>query len=105
MDIDNQMSKNSFEVIPLIAQYIPNEQRISFLKALLEIYGSIYKTSKMTKISRTQLYRYLASDKKSYPNDEVTIRIINSLLEIKRTWIKDQLRQLSKDFNELINKI
>ena len=99
------MSKNNPEVMLLIAQYIPNEQRISLLKALLEVYGSMYKTSKMTQISRTQLYRYLASDKKSYPNDEVTSRIIVSLLEIKRTWMKDQLRQLSKDFNELITKI
>ena len=99
------MSKNNPEVMFLIAQYIPNEQRISLLKVLLEVYGSMYKTSKMTQISRTQLYRYLASDKKSYPNDEVTSRIIVSLLEIKRTWMKDQLRQLSKDFNELITKI
>ena len=99
------MSKNNPEVMFLIAQYIPNEQRISLLKALLEVYGSMYKTSKMTQISRTQLYRYLASDKKSYPNDEVTSRIIVSLLEIKRTWMKDQLRQLSKNFNELITKI
>ena len=99
------MPKNNPEVMLLIAQYIPNEQRISLLKALLEVYGSMYKTSKMTQISRTQLYRYLASDKKSYPNDEVTSRIIVSLLEIKRIWMKDQLRQLSKDFNELITKI
>ena len=99
------MSNANPEVMLLIAQYIPNEQRISLLKTLLEIYGSMYKTSKMTKISRTQLYRYLASDKKSYPNDEVTSRIIVALLEIKRTWMKDQLRQLSKEFNELINKI
>ena len=75
------------------------------MKDLLEVYGSIYKTSKITKISRPQLYSYLASDKRSYPNDQVTARILVSLMEIKRTLIKDRLRQLSKDFNELINKI
>jgi len=99
------MSKNNQDIILLISQYIPNEHRISLLKNLIEIHGSIYKTSKITRISRPQLYRYLASEKRSYPNDEVTARIISSLLEIKRNWIKDQLRELSKDFNELINKI
>lgn len=99
------MSKNNQDIVLLISQYIPNEQRISLLKNLIEIHGSIYKTSKKTHISRPQLYRYLASEKRSYPNDEVTARIINSLLEIKRNWIKDQLRELSKDFNELINKV
>jgi hypothetical protein len=99
------MSQNNTEIVQLIAQYIPNEQRISLLKSLLEVYGSIYKTSKMTKISRPALYRYLASDKKSYPNDDITARLLTALLEIKRSWIKDQLKQLSKDFNELINKL
>jgi len=99
------MSKNNQDIILLISQYIPNEQRISLLKNLIEIHGSIYKTSKITRISRPQLYRYLASEKRSYPNDDVTARIISSLLEIKRNWIKDQLKELSKDFNELINKI
>jgi hypothetical protein len=99
------MSNNNLEIIQLIAQYIPKEQRILLLKDLLEVYGSIYKTSKITKISRPQLYSYLASDKRSYPNDKVTARILTSLMEIKRTLIKDRLRQLSKDFNELINKI
>jgi hypothetical protein len=99
------MSNNTLEVVQLIAQYIPKEQRILLLKDLLEVYGSIYKTSKITKISRPQLYSYLASDKRSYPNDQVTARILVSLMEIKRTLIKDRLRQLSKDFNELINKI
>jgi hypothetical protein len=99
------MSNNTLEIIQLIAQYIPKEQRILLLKDLLEVYGSIYKTSKITKISRPQLYSYLASDKRSYPNDQVTARILVSLMDIKRTLIKDRLRQLSKDFNELINKI
>jgi len=99
------MSKESLEVVRLIAQYIPNEQRISLLKTLLEVYGSIYKTSKVTKISRPALYRYLASDKKSYPNDDITARLLMALLEIKRSWIKDQLKQLARDFNELINKL
>lgn len=99
------MSNNTLEVVQLIAQYIPKEQRILLLKDLLEVYGSIYKTSKITKISRPQIYSYLASDKRSYPNDQVTARILASLMEIKRTLIKDRLRQLSKDFNELINKI
>jgi len=99
------MSKSNIETVQLIAQYIPNEQRISLLKSLLEVYGSIYKTSKVTKISRPALYRYLASDKKSYPNDEITARLLAALLEIKRSWIKDQLKQLAKDFNELINKL
>jgi hypothetical protein len=31
--------------------------------------------------------------------------IIKHLTEIKRTWTKEQLRQLARDFNELINKI
>ncbi|MEN3062212.1 MAG: hypothetical protein ABC595_03805 [Candidatus Methanosuratincola petrocarbonis] len=96
---------SSFEIIQLIAQYIPNEYRILFLKSLLEVYGSIYKTSKMTKISRPQLYRYLATEKKCYPNDEVTARILQALLEIKRAWTKDQLKQLSKEFNDIVNKI
>jgi len=99
------MSKINLEIIELIAQYIPKEQRISFLKELLEVYGSIYKTSKMTKISRPQLYSYLASDKRSYPNDEVTARILASLLEIKRSLVKEKLRDLSKDFSDLINKL
>jgi hypothetical protein len=99
------MSNNTLEIVQLIAQYIPKEQRILLLKDLLEVYGSIYKTSKITKISRPQLYSYLASDKRSYPNDQVTARILVSLMEIKRTLIKDRLRQLSKDFNELITKI
>ncbi|MGA2573806.1 MAG: hypothetical protein ABSF36_06345 [Candidatus Methanomethylicaceae archaeon] len=99
------MSNNTLEIIQLIAQYIPKEQRILLLKDLLEVHGSIYKTSKVTKISRPQLYSYLASDKRSYPNDQVTARILVSLMDIKRTLIKDRLRQLSKDFNELINKI
>lgn len=99
------MSKTNQDIVLLISQYIPNEQRISLLKNLIEIHGSIYKTSKITKISRPQLYRYLASEKRSYPNDEVTSRIISSLLEIKRSWIKDQLKELAKDFNELITKI
>ncbi len=99
------MSKNNLEIIELIAQYIPKEQRILLLKDLLEIYGSIYKTSKVTKISRPQLYSYLASDKRSYPNDEVTARLILSLMEVKRSLVKDRLRQLSKDFTELINVI
>lgn len=99
------MSNIDQDVVLMVAQYLPKEQRVSLLKNLLEIYGSIYKTSKITKISRPQLYRYLASDKKSYPNDEVTARIIRALLEVKRNWIKDQLKQYSKEFNELINKI
>lgn len=99
------MSNTDQDVILMVAQFIPKEQRISLLKNLLEIYGSIYKTSKVTKISRPQLYRYLASDKKSYPNDEVTARIVHALLEIKRNWIKDQLKQYSKEFNELISKM
>jgi len=99
------MSKNNLEIIQLIAQYIPKEQRILMLKDLLEVYGSIYKTSKITKISRPQLYSYLASDKRSYPNDDVTARILNGLMEIKRNLIKERLKQLSKDFNDLINKI
>jgi len=99
------MSKNNLEIIQLIAQYIPKEQRILMLKDLLEVYGSIYKTSKITKISRPQLYSYLASDKRSYPNDDVTARILNGLMAIKRNLIKERLKQLSKDFNDLINKI
>ena len=99
------MSKNNLEIIQLIAQYIPKEQRILLLKDLLEVYGSIYKTSKVTNISRPQLYSYLASDKRSYPNDDVTARLITSLMEIKRNLIKDRLKELSKNFNELINKI
>jgi hypothetical protein len=99
------MSKNNTEIVQLIAQYIPNEQRIAILKNLLEVYGSIYKTSKITKISRPALYRYLASEKRTYPNDEITARLLTALLDIKRGWIKDQLKQLSKDFNELINKL
>jgi hypothetical protein len=97
------MSKNNLEIIGLIAQYIPKEQRILLLKDLLEIFGSIYKTSKITRISRPQLYSYLASDKRSYPNDEVTARLISSLMEVKRSLVKDRLRQLSKDFTDLIN--
>jgi hypothetical protein len=99
------MSKNNLEIIELMSQYIPKEQRILLLKDLLEIYGSIYKTSKITKVSRPQLYSYLASDKRSYPNDEVTARLIFSLMEVKRNLVKERLRQLSKEFTDLINMI
>ncbi len=99
------MSNEDIGIIQLISQYIPSEYRIMFLKALLEVYGSIYKTSKITKISRPTLYRYLASDKKSYPNDFIMAKILKALIEIKRTWTKDQLKNLAKDFNELINKL
>lgn len=99
------MSTNNLEIIQLVAQYIPKEQRVVLLRDLLEIYGSIYKTSKVTKISRPQLYSYLASDKRSYPNDEVTARLISSLMEVKRSLIKDRLKQLSKDFTDLINML
>lgn len=99
------MSKNNPEIVELLVQYIPKEQRIFLLKDLLEVYGSIYKTSKITKISRPQLYSYLASDKRSFPNDEVTARILMSLIDIKRNLVKDRLRELSKDFSELINKL
>ncbi len=99
------MSRNNPETIQLIAQYIPNEERVSLLRSLLEIHGSLYKTSKMAGISRQQLYRYLINEKKSYPSDEVTVRILMALIEVKRNWVKDQLRQLDKNFGELINKI
>jgi hypothetical protein len=99
------MSTTEHDIVLMASQYIPKEQRISLLKSLLEIYGSIYKTSKITKISRPQLYRYLATEKKSYPNDEVTSRIVLALLEVKRSWVKEQLKHLSKDFNELITKM
>jgi len=99
------MSTTQHDIVLLVSQYIPKEQRIALLKDLLEIYGSIYKTSKITKIQRPQLYRYLATDKKSYPNDEVTCRIIMALLEIKPSRVKEQLKHLSKDFNDLIMKM
>jgi len=99
------MSKDNLEIISLIAQYIPKEQRILLLKDLLEIYGSIYKTSKITKISRPRIYSYLASEKRSYPSDDVTARLLSSLMEVKRSLVKDRLRQLSKDFNDLINML
>ena len=99
------MKDDDLGIVQLISQYIPNEYRIMFLKSLLEIYGSIYKTSKITKISRPTLYRYLASDKESYPNDINMAKILKALIEIKRSWTKDQLRQLAKEFNELINRL
>lgn len=99
------MSGDEIGIAQLISQYIPNEYRIMFLKALLEVYGSIYKTSKVTKISRPTLYRYLASGGKKHPNDVNMAKILNALIEIKRTWTKDQLKQLARNFNELINKL
>ncbi|MEM3364932.1 MAG: hypothetical protein QXW80_04735 [Candidatus Micrarchaeia archaeon] len=99
------MKDENLDVLQLISQFIPNEYKIMFLKSLLEIYGSIYKTSKITKISRPTLYRYLASDKESYPNDSNMAKILKALIEVKRSWTKDQLRQLAKDFNELINRL
>ena len=98
------MNDEKLTIFHLIAQYIPNEYRIRFLEKLLETYGSIYKLSKITKISRPTLYRYFIH-KKGYPNDVIMAEIIKHLIEVKRTWTKEQLRQLAKDFNELINKI
>lgn len=99
------MKDEELSTLQLISQYIPNEYKIMFLKSLLEIYGSIYKTSKVTKISRPTLYRYLASNKLSYPNDANMAKILKALIDVKRSWTKDQLKQLAKEFNDLINKL
>lgn len=97
------MDEEKVTIFHLLAQYIPSKYRVKFLKELLEVHGSIYKVSKITKISRPALYRYLYSE--CYPNDTIMAKILKELVETKRTWTKEELRKLLKDFNELINKL
>ncbi|MCS7097574.1 MAG: helix-turn-helix domain-containing protein [Candidatus Methanomethyliaceae archaeon] len=97
------MNDENITIFHLLAQYIPVKYRVKFLKELLEIHGSIYKLSKKTKISRPTIYRYLYSD--HYPNDSIMAKILEELVEVKRSWTKEELRKLAKDFNELINKL
>lgn len=97
------MDGEDVTIFHLLAQYIPSKYRVKFLKELLEVHGSIYKVSKITKISRPTLYRYLYLE--CHPSDLTMAKILKELVEAKRTWTKEELRKLLKDFSELINKL
>ena len=100
------MMSKRMDVFDEIASFLPKEERIAFLENVIEASGSIYKASKITGISRPQIYRYLSKvSRRNYPSDEVTARILRAAFQLRPMWTRQRLKALIKVLSDTVNKI
>ncbi len=90
-----------------IASYIPARDRALFLNVLIEACGkSIWRASKESGVSRSQIYRYLgACERKDIPDDEVMSRVLAAGLRLDPIGTRTQLKHISRLFSTLTEAI
>ncbi len=90
-----------------IAPFIPARDRAIFLKVLIEACGkSIWRASKESGVSRSQIYRYLGScERKDIPDDEVLSRILTAGLRLDPIGTRAQLRNISRLLSTLAEAV
>ncbi len=90
-----------------IASYIPARDRSLFLNVLIEACGkSIWRASKESGVSRSQIYRYLgACERKDVPDDEVMSRVLAAGLRLDPIGTRAQLKHISRLFSTLTEAV
>ncbi len=90
-----------------VASFIPSRDRILFLNTLIEACGkSIWRASKESGVSRSQIYRYLgACERKDVPDDEVMSRVLAAGFRLDPIGVRTQLRSMSRLFSTLAEAI
>lgn len=90
-----------------LVKFIPEEERVELLRKLLAINdGSVKRTAEAIGAARAQVYRYLGMGRRhNYPSNDVTVRILEALLEKEAEWTKEKLRKTLKRFEELLNQL
>ncbi len=90
-----------------LASFIPARERVLFLNVLIESCGkSIWRASRESGVSRSQIYRYLgACERKDVPDDEVMSRVLAAGLRLDPIGTRAQLRNISRLFATLTEAV
>ena len=90
-----------------IASFIPARDRVLFLNLVIEACGkSIWRASKESGVSRSQIYRYLGTcERKDAPDDEVMSRVLAAGLRLDPIGTRAQLRNMSRLFHTLTEAV
>lgn len=90
-----------------IASFIPAKDRALFLNVLIEACGkSIWRASRESGVSRSQIYRYLgACERKDVPDDEVMFRVLAAVLRLDPIGTRAQLRNISRLFSTMAEAV